>query len=172
MDLIFTCFCCGCFILNMMFARFKFVVKRYCVHTCYKSYQKYWIYLYILNAAVFVIDKSLEHLDTVPGVQALFVLGLRHASSLNTTISVGNYYLHYLNIFMEKNVNLCTIYAPDQTFTLAWPKLAKFTLVLEMHINLCKFVRVGKKTGRFVYHVVYVITVISWLFFCLCDYCG
>ena len=25
------------FILNMMFARFKFVVKRYCVHTFYKS---------------------------------------------------------------------------------------------------------------------------------------
>jgi hypothetical protein len=37
MDLIFTCFCCGCFILNMMFARFKFVVKRYCVHAFYKS---------------------------------------------------------------------------------------------------------------------------------------
>jgi hypothetical protein len=35
-------------------------------------YQKYWIYLYIfsqLNAAVFVIDKSLEHLTQCRGVQ-------------------------------------------------------------------------------------------------------
>jgi hypothetical protein len=63
----------------------------------------------------------------------------------------------------KKYVNLCTICTRDQTFTVAWYKVAKFTLALEMHINWCKFIRVGKKTGRFVYHFVYVITVINWL---------
>jgi hypothetical protein len=55
------------------------------------------MYLYIfnqLNAAVFAIDKSLEHLAQCRGVQvtSLFVLGLRHVRILLT-----NRYFQNLN---------------------------------------------------------------------------
>ena len=55
------------------------------------------MYLYIfsqLNAAVFAIDKSLEHLAHCRGVQvtSLFVLGLRHVRILLT-----NRYFQNLN---------------------------------------------------------------------------
>jgi hypothetical protein len=130
MDLIFTYLCCGCLILNMMFARFKFVVKRYCVHTCYKS-------------------RSLSG----------------HSVCRELCVVALFKYIHWETCKFV--YDLCT----RSNFHSSLTKLAKFTLALEMHINWCYFVRVGKKTGRFAYHVVYVITVISWLSFCLCDYC-
>jgi hypothetical protein len=54
------------------------------------------VILELLNAAVFVIDKSLEHLAQSRGVQvtSLFVLGLRHVRILLT-----NRYFQNLNTY-------------------------------------------------------------------------